>query len=844
MRKQGARAMRRRIISLFNRYVGLHGSIESRGFPLKDLHGQTIGSVDIIRFQAGNMEVEGWSSTSPIGIVCGLDRVEVSPSLTRVDVANRYPQFKEQTVGFYLKAAYQNSHIGLYTYQDGERLSFEIPKFGRYPLWRMRFGQVVPFVRKSFCALPAALRWFMSKDISARSQIKEIFGLNGVAPTGAVNPSLFNASETLEKHDVSDAQITIVLPVYNAFDLLSDVLQRVLDNTDLTYRMIVVEDKSSDPQVRPYLRDWYAGLDTDLSQRVEVLENVENLGFIRSVNRALERAIEFNNHVVLLNSDAFVPERWASRLVEPVFMHENIATVTPMSNDAEIFNVPVICQRSALAPGVADLIDIAAQKLSSAAIFAEAPTGVGFCMLMNIEYLKLEPQLDTIFGKGYGEEVDWCQRVTSHGGRHLGHAGVFVEHRGGTSFGSEEKLKLIRNNNGIVSCRYPDYDQRVQNFIHSDPMSSPRLALAFSWANAQAINENSGPVPIYFAHSMGGGAEHYLEKRVQEDLSARSAAIVIRFGGSHRWNLEVHSKNGLTTGAMDDEETLHEFINMISHREVVYSCGVGDRDPIQIPALLRKLSKGPNSTLDILIHDFFPLSPSYTLLNEEGTFSGVPTADSTDPAHQNQSGTSKNSLAEWREAWSEAMAAADQITAFSQSSHDLVLKAYPEVSDKIRIKRHKLLIDITRVDESEHNVDQTVIGVLGNIGFPKGAKFLEDFSNYLEENEGASLVVIGDVDPAYQLAASTTVHGPYERKEFDGLVREYGITDWLIPSIWPETFSYTTHEAIATGLPVVAFGIGAQGDAVHRAFGESNVLSLTQMLIDPHVVYEQIVKPK
>ena len=43
---------------------------------------------------------------------------------------------------------------------------------------------------------------------------------------------------------------------------------------------------------------------------------------------------------------------------------------------------------------------------------------------------------------------------------------------------------------------------------------------------------------------------------------------------------------------------------------------------------------------------------------------------------------------------------------------------------------------------------------------------------------------------------------------------KYGITDWLIPSIWPETFSYTTHEAIATGLPVWSFDLGAQADAI------------------------------
>ena len=54
-------------------------------------------------------------------------------------------------------------------------------------------------------------------------------------------------------------------------------------------------------------------------------------------------------------------------------------------------------------------------------------------------------------------------------------------------------------------------------------------------------------------------------------------------------------------------------------------------------------------------------------------------------------------------------------------------------------------------------------------------------------------------------------------QDLPGLVARYGITDWLVPSVWPETFSYTTHEALATGLPVYAFDIGAQGDAVEKA---------------------------
>lgn len=241
----------------------------------------------------------------------------------------------------------------------------------------------------------------------------------------------------------------------------------------MPWRLIAIEDCSTDPAVRPFLRDWLARQDRTVADRVEILENECNRGFVASVNRALERAVPLGNHVVLLNSDALVPPRWASRLVRPVLTHDSVASVTPMSNDAEILSVPTICQRAVLAPGEAEEIDRTAATFHPDACLAELPTGVGFCMLLNIDYLRRVPSLDAAFGRGYGEEVDWCQKIRALGGRNIGHGGLFVEHRGGTSFGSVEKLKLVQAHNAIISTRYPGYDAEVQNFIRYDPLRTP-----------------------------------------------------------------------------------------------------------------------------------------------------------------------------------------------------------------------------------------------------------------------------------------------------------------------------------------------------------------------------------
>jgi hypothetical protein len=59
-------------------------------------------------------------------------------------------------------------------------------------------------------------------------------------------------------------------------------------------------------------------------------------------------------------------------------------------------------------------------------------------------------------------------------------------------------------------------------------------------------------------------------------------------------------------------------------------------------------------------------------------------------------------------------------------------------------------------------------------------------------------------------------HGPYDSSEIaDRLVAD-GMHVGLQLAIWPETFSYTLSEYVASGIPVVAGDLGAQGERVRR----------------------------
>ncbi len=799
-----------RLRGLFQRYAQTHRYIEAPGFQLTSGSEPLQGYVDRVVMAGTRVTFIGWSTADRI-LLSGADGESTTrPDIPRQDVANAIGV--PPRVGFEISQPYGNGRFSLTVDTGGVNHRHDVAPISVRNLKRSRRDLALRFLWTALKVSPLILKAIRNSDPAARAAVKTALGLNAAFEAGPMETRIFATDGDPAKMP-DPAPVTLILPVYNALDLLPEVLKRVVDNTDLPWRMIVIEDCSPDENVRPWLTDWVAARDKVSPGQVELILNDENRGFIGSVNAGLVRAAEIGHHVILLNSDAFVPPGWASRLIRPMLLHDNVASTTPMSNDAEIFSVPAICQRMPLDSGQGDVIDATAQQFHPDALLTVTPTGVGFCMGMNPDYLQKVPQLDTVFGRGYGEEVDWCQKVRALGGRHLGVPGLFVEHRGGTSFGSEEKLKLVAKNNDMIASRYPDYDAEVQQFLSADPMVTARIALAMAWA----ASRTDGALPIYMAHSLGGGADKYLERRIREDIETTGRpAIVLRVGGGMgRWQVELVSDHGTTAGMTDDFDFVEKLLEPVTRRHIVYSCGVGDPDPVELPDYLLRL-KREGDTLEVLVHDFFMLSPSYTLLDQDGTYRGPVESTRQDKAHQGaRPGGKLVTLQGWRKAWGGLLRAAQDIVVFSEDSRTQVLTAFPGLTKRIVMQPHTLLGAVPQIMRPEG--ETRVIAVLGNIGYQKGAAVVSELGRMIEGVPDRKLVLIGNVDPAYMPPASVPVHGNYRLEDLPGLVARYGITDWLVPSIWPETFSYTTHEALATGLPVYAFDIGAQGDAVAKA---------------------------
>jgi len=118
--------------------------------------------------------------------------------------------------------------------------------------------------------------------------------------------------------------------------------------------------------------------------------------------------------------------------------------------------------------------------------------------------------------------------------------------------------------------------------------------------------------------------------------------------------------------------------------------------------------------------------------------------------------------------------------------------------------------------EKDPNKTTVTVGVLGGINYVKGSHIIKQMVQLIErDNLDINIVVIGDITESIR-SKHFTVTGRYELDKLPQIIQEHDIDVFLIPSIWPETFSYTTQEIIMMELPLMVFDLGAPAERVKK----------------------------
>jgi O-antigen biosynthesis protein len=718
---------------------------------------------------------------------------------------------------------------------DGTRTSVEI---GSYDLVHDRAGfgrRAVQFL--SFYATEVAPRWPLFVSSTTRQSARK-----AISRKLAIDQFFARREEPVDRREFLPEPVSfeplpepvdIVIPIHNGSDYLPELFSRLARHTKTPHRLIVVEDASSEPGVAAFLGKLKPVTSACLG--VELIRNETNLGFVASVNRGLEAS---RHHVVILNSDVRVPAYWLERLMQPIFKDQRVASTTPFSNRATICSFPNFCRDNDMLLGLSvDVIDRHFRAVKPPAFPVELPTGLGFCMGMSRHFLERIGHFDVdTFGRGYGEENDWCCRAANAGGSHALVENLFVEHDHGASFSPAEKKHLLAGNLKKLADRHPAYFPRVSHFISRDPSATLRALMVARIA----ASEGSQPFEIIIDHDLGGGANQFRQSRINGFIKKRRPFGFIKPNGSGLTEISVYCGDQFQSFHFRSWGTLNAILGRCDH-DAAHPDGqtAGKRGRkgrivwlvnnlvgfAKVPEILEFLVERKEKFRDrvqVMTHDFLAVCPSYNLLNGKAKYCGVPAlarCRTCLPENPFAAADSRGmSIEAWRGAWGRLLRTADRVVHFSEPSRVVLGKAYPDLNGNSIVKPHRLSwakrrnLKVFPMKPGE----PLRIGVAGSIGDAKGAAMVVKAARLIARQKlDAEIVVLGRLGRAVK-SDRLRVLGPYRTKELGKLIERERIHVFWVPSVWPETYSYVTTELMRLNVPIACFDLGAPAERVAK----------------------------
>lgn len=629
--------------------------------------------------------------------------------------------------------------------------------------------------------------------------------------------------------------IDIIIPVYRGLEQTRACIASVLGApTRCRFELILVDDASPEPELSAHL-DSLAGL-----PGVTLLRNESNIGFVRSVNRGM--AFNPQRDVLLLNSDTLVANDWLDRLLACAAHDPRAATVSPFSNNATICSYPNFCQDNPLPAdySVAQLDRLFAE--ANAGLAVEIPTAVGSCMLIRRACLGQIGEFDAqAFGRGYGEECDFCQRAAAAGWRHLLCGDVFIYHEGRVSFGSEQ-AEAERSAQRVLAERHPDYSRRVADHLIADPASDLRRRMDIALLRDRQGRRGTQPatveadgtgqaVQLHVLHELGGGIERWWRDFCSADRDRRNLALRPLCEERQRAvGLALYDSR-----APDEPLRCWVFEQPIvgtSHGHVGYRQAFREvLDEHLVGAVLVSSLIGHDlAALDsgiptvVVQHDFHPLCPAINSYFD-GLCPGCPderlircsTANGDFNLFPGQGAEQRLQV---RRAYLELLQKRSvPVVVPSHSVAHRLRRILPEMerTEFVTIPHGQDLVAAsTPLGAPAQAGERLRIVVLGTLAVSKGLRLLEQAVAGLTEIAELHLVGAGELGELFADHPQVKLHPRYEPAQLTDILGGIRPHLGMLLSVWPETYSYTLTELISCGIPPLATRLGAFAERIRH----------------------------
>ncbi|UVF18353.1 glycosyltransferase [Microvirga terrae] len=634
-----------------------------------------------------------------------------------------------------------------------------------------------------------------------------------------------------ERRSPQTPTLDIVVPVYGQARETLNCLFHVLNAPQRTaYDLVVIDDCGPDPELSLELEK--------LASRglISLLKNEVNLGFVASVNRGM--ALHSDRDVLLLNSDTAVYGNWLDRIVEFAGSNAKIGTVTPLSNNATICSYPkfVSDNDDMLELDDATLDQIAARVNAGKSV--EIPTAVGFCMYISRACLDEVGLFDVAnFGRGYGEENDFCRRAVKKGWSNVLVGNVFVRHYGGVSF-KESKRALVQEAEKRMQALHPEYFPTVREFIRNDPVLEIRENLDFE--RLRRHSQAKGPAMLFITLGRGGGTERHVQEMQQalrtEGVSVFTLRSDPRQPGSLRFDnqdlRDVPNLPNLSTPY--DPKTLIRIIDRlnIKHIHVQHLADAGDG----AEHMIREAAHRAGILYDVTVHDYMYVCPRITLTSHSGVYCGEPEAAMCNVCISTLPSIAGDvTIEKWRANFRVFLAEARSVFVPSDDAANRMSRYFPHVVFTVRPHFTALK---PRPPRPIPNRRERHIAIIGAIGPQKGSGLLVECARYaLKHQIPIRFIIVGYASADQELRGlpNVTITGRYDESELQNVLDEQAPDIVWLPSVLPETFSYTLSAALEAGIFPVVFDLGAPAERL-RALRWGGIMPTEYMLSVPDIL--------
>lgn len=586
--------------------------------------------------------------------------------------------------------------------------------------------------------------------------------------------------------------IDIILPVYRDLAATERAIRAVLESENAApWHLIVINDASPEPAMPELLSSLCASDD-----RVTLLTNDENLGFVRTVNRGL--ALHERRDVILLNSDTIVHGNWIDRMA--AHADEYTASITPFSNNATICSTPRIGDTNppfanpTLQTARTDAIHARVNAGQSVAI----PVGVGFCMWMARSAIERIGVLDAeAFGRGYGEECDWCLRAEAKGFGHKLACDVFVYHEGGSSFG-DDAIALKASSARILRSRYAHFEPDVSKWVKADMAAPFRLA-----ALAEAIKSSGLHVILHLTHHLGGGTQKSIDELCAHFTHRAKHLILMPTaqGGVRLTSANPDDGIDVTTSLFSGLTIMQDLLCAFGVTRLHLHNLLGFNEPH-----LRQLVQGYGAPLDVSIHDYYTICPQVFLCAPDGAYCGEPDAAGCNACIAGRPNHGGQPIDEWRAHFGWWIDRAERVIAPSLDAAERIRRYHPNapiIALPHLEPHHTQHYHLAPLQPNE----PLRIVVIGALAKHKGSERLRALASAAASaNIALDILHLGNVldktPPSQHGSVRFSSSGSYLESELPQRLAQANPHLVWFPARWPETYSYTLSQAMQHGAPL------------------------------------------